>query len=288
VPTRNLFFYKKDRGEAVTGTLVDRDFSSNKRYEDIGKWDHGACIDGLGAILLYEERSAATRLGNLTETGFQVVGPISGISSGWTHIVDIGLRDNTEALPLFYSSASGHAAIGFSPTVKEIAFNSGWDRIVSTNSGVLFYQESSGAAAVCQQRWTDLPPMVFDLVTVADYAPGQFALGWSQIASNGTDIVFYNKSDGSVTLGRLVGPSLAFETKNSLPGVLDSGYTHVVGTQDSPHFLFYNSDTGAYAIGDVFADGGGFAVTRSFPADAMSRGWDIMLAGRTAPNAPPG
>ena len=109
---------------------------------------------------------------------------------------------------------------------------------------ILYYNADTGAGAV-----GTLDPSTGTHNTLKVYAPGAFALGFTQIVSTPGGIFYYNGTTGAGAIGKLDGAGNHTTLKLFPAGAFTTGFTRIVSTPNG--ILFYNGQTGAGAVGRI-------------------------------------
>lgn len=285
----NLLLYNSQTGEGVVAKIQGNEFKKLKSYGQgaFAKWTHVSLAEDQHGLLFYNAETGVWVSGELDHGTFTTEHDArADFSKGWTHIVDLGLR-RPKALPFFYNQQTGVGAVGYNPTVKEYKAGEllqGWTHIVANKTGILFYNSATGAGAVAIPIDPDAAPGAFSsgpaaIKTVADYAPGDFASHWTNIVATDTELLFYNSADGSGALGRFVGHGndKRFETTKPIKkGGFSSGWTHAVSAPGSNKILFYQSQTGLAALGEL--SNGQFSTIRKYDKNVFGPGWTHVVA----------
>ena len=284
----NFLFYNATTQAGVVAKLNGTVFNTTQTFPNgaFSQWTHVSCTDSLHSLLFYNSATGIWAEGVLDHGSFWSTASYTGLSPGWTNILDAGLSYG-KFYPLFYNAANGSGAIGYSPTIRSYpsgSFSLGWTNIVNGTSGLLFYDARTGAGAVAVQ--VDSGPMppwglhrIDKIKTVKSYAPGSFSTSWTHVVSDGSNILFYNSVNGRASLGNLVpnvisGTATTYQTYKSYPAGSFGTWTHIVPA--GHRFFFYNSYTGAGALGQIVNNL--FTTTAIYPPNTFSVGWSHIVA----------
>jgi hypothetical protein len=123
------------------------------------------------------------------------------------------------------------------------AFALGFTHIVSTPTGILYYNADTGAGAVGRLDGAG------NHSTIKIYQPGAFATGFTQIVSTPGGILYYNGDTGAGAIGKLDSAGNHTTVKLFPAGAFATGWSRIVSTPAG--LLFYNGQTGAGAVGRI-------------------------------------
>jgi hypothetical protein len=146
----------------------------------------------------------------------------------------------------FYNQANGVGSVARfdgpseAPTTTAVqGFSAGWTTIVPLSTGVFYYNQSSGLAAVAE------PLKNGGMSTINDL---HFSSGWSSIVNHQGYLLFYNKTTGLGVVGTLQrsGSKYVF---HQFPEVyhFSANWTTIVSASDN--LVFYNALDGSGATG---------------------------------------
>jgi hypothetical protein len=125
-------------------------------------------------------------------------------------------------------------------TLKTLSGNlSAWTHVVGGSSNVLFYNTTTGEAALSQVD------SVGNLTTSFYRGRGSFAAGWTSIVFHKGYYLFYNSASGQAAVGSF--SNTDFRTYNGSI-FLGSGWTNILSTPNG--LLFYDATNGSGAVGD--------------------------------------
>jgi hypothetical protein len=282
----NIIFYNASTRGGAVGKLKTDGFCTTTVYSQgaFGSWTHIARTSDVNSLLFYNINTGAGASGYLDMGRFVNVQTLGGFALGWTSILDAKLHHDTVSLPLFYNSATGSGAVGYAPTVRVYpsgAFALGWTHIVADWNGILFYNSHTGAGAVAvpiDSTSTNLGAFD-DIRTTRVYAPGSFSTNWTNIVSAGSSIFFYNSTNGSAAIGRLL-PQVVFGATEFRTdrvysaGSFNTGWSHIVYANGA--LLFYNNNTGQGEIGTI--TNGIYSTSVRYPTGAFASGWTHIVA----------
>lgn len=288
----NLLLCNSKTGEGVVGQIQGNEFKKLKRYGQgaFSTWTHVSLVDNQHRLLFYNAETGVWVPGEPDRGTFTTKQDArSDFLKGWTHIVNIGLR-NSKPLPFFYIKQTGVGAVGYDPTVKDYKvgeLSRGWTHIVASKVGIPFYNAENGAGAVAKPTDPDPEPETFGTLptrikTVANYTPNTpdgFSPHWTHIVATDLELLFYNSEDGSGAIGRFMGngDETRFETvKNFKKGSFSTGWTHMVSAPESNRILFYQKQTGLAALGEL--SNGQFKTIRQYVASELGQGWTHVVA----------
>jgi|SRR5712692_5813361 hypothetical protein len=233
----SILFYNSASGDAALGTLDQGTFTTNKTYNGLSRgWSHiqYVGVDQNGA-LFYQTADGSGALGFAPSSKIYAKG---AFAPGWSHIVsnnqgtlfyDTYLGSGAITIPV----ASGSGPFGVPNDIKTTKvfptgdFTTDWTHVAATRSSVLFYNYTSGAAAIGVLGSSNF-------VTKKSFAPGDFAAGWTHVVNGGGDLLlFYNSRTGEGAIGEISGGTFR-TTKTYGKDGFARGFTHVVCGADSP------------------------------------------------------
>ena len=136
-PNTSILFYKRDSGEAVTGTLA------------AGRWQHRDNLTGIPAgythtaasrdtLVFYNATTGAWQTGTFKDGVYATKEKGNGFATGWTHVEAAG--DSV----LFYNDKSGKGATGTlkNGLYREVRaydnFSTGWQKIAGSCDTMAF------------------------------------------------------------------------------------------------------------------------------------------------------
>jgi hypothetical protein len=183
---------------------------------------------------------------------------------------------------LYYNSTDGSAAIvalgadnGLS-VVKESVdlLGKDWTNAVHTGGKVLLYNNKTGAGAIATVTATDLKVNnTFDV--------GKLPTGYTHlIGLNSGRVLCYNATDGSGNVGSVTANNEYKNLKSFPAGTLPKGWTHIIAVNTvagATKIVYYNSATGAAAIGSIASDGMP-QIAKNYEAGKFTPGWTSLVS----------
>lgn len=262
--TRDVFFYNRDNGaaavgyvDAVGGLVTTRDFPEG--YFGTG-WTHVTQHEG--SLFFYNQ---ATRIGsigritgNINDPQYTQYSSLGGFGY-WTNVV------SAQGRLLFYDRYSGWLAVcdleevyrqnpGEFPSLVNVVFrnvasqrlSAGWDQVVDTRNGIMFYDADTGrytvgdlnSAGRYDDRVAPLSPSGRPMWRYSNI--GAF---WTHIAVVKDCLLFYDSNTSNAMTGTTVRtatviPGIRFGEplviKQPSVGGIPVGLTHLVGSVDPP------------------------------------------------------
>ncbi len=258
----DVFFYNRNDGagavgyvDAVGGLVTTRNFPVG--YYTTG-WTHVTRHEG--SLVFYNQATGVGSIGRITgnidDPQYTQYSSLGGFSS-WTSVV------SAQGRLLFYDKVSGWLAVcdleevyqqapGEFPRLVNVVFrnvasqrlSAGWDQVVDTRNGIMFYDAETGRHTVgdlnnagrYDDRVAALSPGGRPLWTFSNL--GSF---WTHVAVVKDAVLFYNANTGEAMTGTTVKTSSPFISirrqeplviKQRNVGGIPVGLTHLVGTVD--------------------------------------------------------
>lgn len=264
-----LLFYNRSQGKGEFYNIRDNQGSIDllRSYPGWRKsWTHIVyCFSP--SLLFYDSSSGAAEFYNLDADGTMYLVSSTTYSTGWTHIVQVGvLPDSGFALLLFYNAKSGDAKFyntngaGGIELRAHTTLSTGWTHIITNastpgsitvtglpegNYPVLFYNATSGLAQFYKY---DIQGNMYQLSNTT------LSKGWTHIALNFApgmspfNLLFYNANSGDVSGYYL---SRDWDLSDAGSTTYSKGWTKILlgdlpGDQGYPEraLLFYNGMSG--------------------------------------------
>lgn len=106
-----------------------------------------------------------------------------------------------------------------------------------------------------------------------DY-PGQFGRNWTQIISMGSELFYYNGSNGTAAVGKIGADGTHYTTRSFPRSYFKSGWSSI--TWHEGYLFFYDKRDGSAQIGQITSSG--YRTIRTYPATPSAPKWTHIIS----------